>query len=497
MILFALLSRDPAGLVSAASSIARAWEEYGPKRVTIIYTPGVSESVISALERWGTRLVGHGGIESVIVDSSPESLAGHDRDMLAARLAEIVGERCSGEGVLLVSSGSRRLATAAALVVAEAVDCKLDIVHVHFYFGPWSGLPYPYTPLRLQPLIVMRGRGPRGEGGGSSARLMYEAMSESAAKLVLGRLPPLRSVVAELARRMNALVRPRYVLPGGEARCGKLIIETDIQTLPAAELCNDRDVANLASKLGGLFLGLEDDLGIEVRSLLAWTGLAEMRARTGRGVEPLASLMLREKPVVDSSVVYYGVHRYFWEGADLYVPECLIREIHMNMAESIKTRRLRHGKGAAKAVVDVLSYLSLRDMLESGAPVLPTAPGYCDTSIPKIDPLILEGKILVTGDSGAIRYWKSHPTRKIVKDIVLASFEPDSALIQKVDPRRDPASLPRLFYSVYQAIIALGLMTKLGALKTSQTPKVYIESEGERSEVKIPVTTLLKAIGYA
>jgi len=489
MMLYVLLTRDPASLVSAASSVARAWEEYGVDRLTVVHTPGVGQGELEALVGWSMRLFPGDVVGRVSVDSTPEALVGRDEDVLVSRLAGIFKGSCSEGGVLVVSSGSRRLVSSAVLAAA-GLECGMSVAHVHFYFGPWAGLPYPYTPLRLQPLIVTHGDPPGGATGRNAAARMHEATGEEAAKLVLGKVPPLRAAVAELARRVNSLVTPRFHLPSREPpECGKLLVETSLVNMPGAGLCDERGLENLASKLAAYLQALEEHGGRELRSLLAWTGLAHLE--TGEG-EPLPGLMLREKVVVDSNLVYYGAHRYFWEGADIYIPECLLREIHMNMAESLKGKHLRN----PKAIVDILAYLALKDMIEAGAPIIPTTPGPCDTSIPKIDPLILEGKVLATGDSGAIRYWKGHPSRRIVKAIVKVHFDPDKALRQRVNPRSDPASLPRLLYSIYQVIVASELMYRLRLIDEENKLKLRVISRGEEKEVKVPYRSLLRAIGY-
>jgi hypothetical protein len=480
--------------VSAASSIARAWEEYPVDKITLVHTPGTPEEDIRKLEEWSLKLLGsRENISRLKVDSSPESLIRKSRDVLLEKLREHFQTACEEGGLVLVSSGSRRLASAASLAgVGGPGECSLNVVHVHFYFGPWSGLPYPYTPFRLQPLIVLHKVDEPKPRHSSAAGKFVESWNEPTLKNMLGSIPPIRAAMAELARRINRRTPASFILPSSrEPSCGKLIINVPGHALPAADLCHVRDVSNLAEKLAGMFMFIEENLGIAYRSLLAWTGLAHLKA--GENGMPFPSLLSNEKTVIDSSLIYYGAHRYFWEFNEIYIPECAIREIHMAATEAIKTRRSRKWEG----LPSILAYLSLKDMIDAGAPILPTTPGYCDTAIPKIDPVILEGKVLATSDSGALRYWKGHPVRKIVKDIIQVYFDPEESLRQKVDPVNEPLSLSRLYYSIYQSILAISLLDYFKLLDNQGKAQFYVEFEGERQEIRPPIRHLVKAIGFS
>ncbi len=491
-----LLSRDPVSLPSAASSVVRVWEEYPIDEMVIVRARGVPEEWVETLVEWASVIIPKSRISRAEVDSSPEALVGSRKDLLLERLREIFRGGCQEGGVVLVSSGSRRMATASAYAGVLLGECNLDVVHVHFYFGPWRGLVYPYTPLRLHPLVeVNPALGPRPRGESAAGRYPEASQEWGPLIRITSGLPPLRSAVAELARRINRVAHSSFVLPSeGEPECGKIRLTIGDTPLPAAGVCDYRALARLAGNIAVHLNYLrEKDIGTPVNNILAWTGLAHLEALVDHDKKPvpLPSLLTREKAIVDTTLIYHGAHRYYWEGSEVYVPECAIREIHRAVAEAVKRRALP----SIRAAVGVMAYLALQDLLEAGAPIIPTAPGECDTSIPKIDPLLLEGKVLLSSDSGAIRYWRSHPSRSLVKGVVHVFFDPDKAEEQKVDPRRDPLSLPRLYYSLYQSIIALQL---LHALRVSHD-KVILEAQrpggGEWVKVPIPSKTLLRAVG--
>ena len=494
MRLYVLLSRDSENLYSAVGGAVRVWEEYPVEEAIVLHTPGVSRRMLSELVMVLDLL--YGTVEIRQVDDTPESLSGVGSDRLLEQLSRVFSESCRNGGVILVSGGDKRLASTASMAAVWAAsggECPLEVVHTHYYRGPWRGLVYPYSPRRLYPVITLH----PGTGGGgrerNAARISPPLTERQCSHLVMGSLPPLRCAVAETARRINELSGSSVRLPSiEEPRCGSLQVRVDGLSLPAADLCDPRGLARLASSLARVFLRLEEEYGQELRSVLAWTGLAHLMAEEDEGEggarEYLPELVAREKVIVDSTLAFYGAHRYFWEGADLYLPECLIREVHMKVAESIKTKG-----GKASRIVAILAYLALKDMMMGGASVLPAATGPCDTSIPKIDPVILEDKVLASSDSGAIRYWKSHPSKKIVKRIVKVYFIPEEAARQEVDPKRDPLSLPRVYYSIVQSLLVLALMRHFRMLERL---RVEVAWGGERRELRLPYKTLLKYIGY-
>ncbi len=488
---FVPVSRDPVSLVSAVSGVGRVWEDYGVDGFTLLYSSTAPQESVDIVEEWAVGLVGREGVSRRRVSTSPEELEGAGYDILTRKLREVFEDACEEGGVVLVSSAGRRLAASMAVTGVWLRDCSLDVVHLYFYFGPWSGLPYPYTPRRLEPLIILHpSRGPYQRGEERNAAKRAPDLSGHCESPYTGRLPPLRCAMAELARRINAASRGSYLLPSMEKpECGKLVVRVNNYGLAAGDLCREQEMARVASRLAQRIMALEEDLGYPIRSALAWTGLAHLRARLPSGeVVPLPRLFRERSVIVDSVMVYYGVHRYYWEGGHVLVPECAIREIHGRMAESVKRGRL----GRGDQVADALAYLGLEDLLSSGAPVLPTPAGECDTAIPKVDPVLLDGKLVATADDGAYRYWSRHPARKLAEPIKVF-FEPEESVRQEVDPLGDPQSISRLYYSLYQALLVLALLDSQGFLELELT----VQGEGWEERVQPPVRVLEKELGLA
>ena len=486
---FVLVSRDSGGLDAGVSGVVRLWEEYGVGEVVFVVSRSFPVGRLERLEWWARRFVGSVG--SVRVDTGVEGGGG-----LVGELYRLFSRDCV-DSVVLVSGGGRFLASAAALAgVRASMDCRVDVVHVHFYFGPWNGLVYPYTPLRLQPLVVLHPvLGPRpspSSGAGRAPELHFEGGGVYCRHPVWGerRLPPLRCAVAELARRVNVHLRPG-VVAGEVGGCGKLRVEVGGSSLGGADLCREGEVANLAGRLARRVLVLEElGLGYPVRSALAWSGLAHLRGLLPDGsVRPLPELVFERTMIVDTVLVYYGAHRYAWEGGRLMLPECAVREVHGRLAESIKRGKARSGE----AIADVLAYLALEDLLGAGVPVAPTPTGKCDTAIPKMDPVILEDKILATADDGAHRYWLRHPSRRLAVPVKVF-FDPEEAGRQEVDPERDPLSLSRLYYSLYQILLFYALLDSQ-CVEGAHPLRIYVDSGEGEVEVRPPTGLLLKAAG--
>jgi len=488
---FVVLSRDPAGVEGAYSALARLWEEYSIEEVFLVAPKSLAQDVIESLKWWASRLTE--SVDVVRVETAPESMGSRG---LVEELAEVFARECdSRDSVILVSSAGRLAAAAAAVAgVRVSKECRVDVAHVHFYFGPWRGLVYPYTPLRLEPLVVLHPgveRVPRAETSASRAPEPQPGSSGYCESRIMGRLPPLRCAVAELARRINALLTPGFGLPDGGGGCGKLIVKIGGSPLGGADLCREKEVANLVSRLASRVLSLEDaGMGRPIRSALAWSGAAHLKARFEDGREvPLPELVFKNTVVIDTVLVYYGAHRYAWEGGNILVPECVIREVHGRLANSVKQGRAARGD----AVADVLAYLALEDLLGANTPVAPTPAGQCDTAIPKMDPIILDGKVLATADDGAYRYWVTHPSRKLATPVKVY-FDPDEAIRQEVDAARNPVMLSRLYYSLYQLLLFYALLDTQGV--SGATPlELTISSDRGEEQVKPPVGVLLKAVG--
>ncbi|WP_156315745.1 hypothetical protein [Aeropyrum camini] len=295
-----------------------------------------------------------------------------------------------------------------------------------------------------------------------------------------GDLPPLRCSVAELARRLNSVQAFSVAGPPLRAECGVARIEVDGLESIRLRLCHPQDVANSAARVARLAAGLADRRGEALVQLPAWMGAARLRGVDGA---------LGAGVIIDTNLIYFGIHNNALEGLKVYIPECAVLEVQKRVANAVK----RGGPSSSSAVADVLAYLALQDLLASGASIIPSGPPPCDVGITRIDLTLLEGKTLATGDSGAYKFWRGHPISRISHDIVQASFEPHSVELDlRVDPS-EPATLARPYYSLYQGMIALALLAEAGV-----SGPVKIEAEdgsGGLKRVKPPLGAVRRFLG--
>lgn len=129
------VSRGAGNVEAALTAASRIWEERGFDSATLIHVGArdAARRVRSLVE------------QHLRVDVSIEDLSSH-------AIPEVQGERtlpevlrrifrekfCGEEGVVVISSAGRRLAASTALASVSA-GCRLDVAHVHFYWGPGRG----------------------------------------------------------------------------------------------------------------------------------------------------------------------------------------------------------------------------------------------------------------------------------------------------------------------------------------------------------------------
>jgi len=460
---------DPAAVDGALSGMGRVWEVYGFEGVVVLVSPSAPKLVVERLVGWARSL----GADAEAVELREGPGPGAVGEVVGA-----VAERCGGgEALLLVSGASRWLASVLGLAAAElrGRGCAATLVHVHFFFGAWSGLVYPYTPAALEPVQVLGpGEAPaRGRGAGAAASRAPPLPEECGGSVLApGRLPPLRCAVGELARRLNA---------GAAGR--SLRVWLDGEVVGEARPLEPSSTARLAERLLEAFTGFRLGAALQRQgnTVAAWTGLSELAVH---GVER-ALARGRRLVLVDTNLLYYGAHLLRWEGLPVAVPECVVGEVERRLAEAMKHGRLQGGRD----LVAALAYLGLLDLLGSGAPVVPTPPGPCDTAIPKADPFILQDAVLATADDGAYRYWRSHPASKLA-DAVKVYHNPSRQSWSGAE--REPRRLSRLYYAAHQALLVLGLMEAQGMVQ-----EAALEAEGRRIDLGKPVGVLLDALGLA
>lgn len=186
--------------------------------------------------------------------------------------------------------------------------------------------------------------------------------------------------------------------------------------------------------------------------------------------------------IIDTNVLYYGIHTLCYMGHSIVLPECVVSEVERRVYEAVKKGRLED----TRELLDSLAYLSLREVMTLRPNVFPTAGHPCDTAIPRIDPYLVTGKILVTGDDGAYRRWSVSPAAKLA-EIHRAKVDIRSAPDWE-GLSEDSRYWPRVYHSLSQLLIALRLAQESGVID-----KVEVAVQSRR--VDVPIKPILRELG--
>ncbi|MCE4603757.1 MAG: hypothetical protein F7B20_02180 [Aeropyrum sp.] len=508
------VSRDPVSLEAAVSSIARAYDELSVDHVLVLYTPGskgVAELVVEVAE----RLVGPGRAKRVEWDPHIEE----DIVTSVSKAIDKGARELAGDGyslALLVSPASRIQASAISLATTHRRFrgvSRVDVAHVDFYFGPWKGLVYPYIPYIIQPIRILHNESlnsPKDHSSASKMPLLKPVAGErgmtcspeqpnlAAINTIVGSLPPLRCAVAEAARRLN--IGAWKATEGDKDFSIRLNVTysgSDVAYVEAKP-SNEEDLRMLANALVNSFEKLAGLMANDVykastlQLLPAWAGVTPLQGYGSR------LQRLWEKPVIiDTNAIYLGIHVYAWSGLEILIPECAVAEVERKYAEALKDLRPRTSRRMetnAQSLVAGLAFLAFLDLRSSGSKIIPSPPGPCDTSIPKIDPILLADSNVATSDSGAHIYWRGHPSSKLYGEPFKLYFNSKltSGSAEVFESLRDRISYT--LYALHQSIIALCLIK--GLLTSDLDYRLSIVGGRGAEDVRITCSSLIKALGW-
>ncbi|AEM38361.1 hypothetical protein Pyrfu_0490 [Pyrolobus fumarii 1A] len=395
--------------LSFISCILRLAEEYGVDGVVVLATPRTRPDSERAL-----RVVSDAGvaIPGVIVEVSDapgilERAARRLVEYLAARFPRVVS--CT-------SPGSRRLAAALALasVTPGSVEgSEANVVHLDFWWGPWTGLPYPLVPRPLEPLYVIHPvwEPPRGREAPKWLRkLRVRELLES----VGVEAGSLRACIAVKALQVNIECSgtARYDYDRAECTPCVLSLETPLGEITVDDWCKPESWVKAAEDAGKLASSDKGIPGLVVRALAEASGLYWWLAGSEDGRGEALLYTLGDRLLVDANLVYKGVHIEALMGASIALPWAVVAEIERSLAEALK--RNAGLRDPEKVLRRIVAGVLLRE-LQATTPVLPSDPPPADTAMIRMDPLILEKYTLVTEDTGAYTLWRSHPSSKITR----------------------------------------------------------------------------------
>ncbi len=428
-VLVAPVAREPGIWRSVAAMASRIYEEYGFDCVALVYTPRLSgeagaqhllEQTIDALK----AVLRGTDVGIVNCPYSPYTSVSLDRSLrlLVECLCDTLG--CNNV-VLSPTPGSRRLAAAigmAGIGAAGEASGNVDIVHVDFYWGPWRGLYYPFTPRFVQPLAILNPvheeKRPR--------RLETPELYDPPPR----KLPPLKKLVGELAWKTNR--GTSYTARLEEERIAPCDVKLSLQVVadgqaiaewvvedackPSAWLDWESSVEReLESVIERLAARHRVDVYSVSRTIAAFSGLARLviveRGGTAIDVVRPYPLMRAGSVVIDTNLVYLGVHNDVYEGLQAVLPHCLVAEVFRGYAEAEK----RLEQHSVNRFLRLLARTGLEELREQGMPIIASPPPPCDTGITGIDLYQLQGAVIATNDRGAYEFWLQHPFSRLAE----------------------------------------------------------------------------------
>lgn len=255
------VARGPGSLEAAISCLVRVFEEFPIDSLSVIYDGAESEArSVAKMFSEVFRLE----CEQVKLES------GSDPGLATEILNRVLAPHGASGVVSIISSAGRRVAASLALATLmlkntiKQNDVRIDIVHIHFYWGEWGGLFYPYTPRRLEPMISMLS-----EGRFFSVKLrktanLFSDLEDENQKLPISPATPLRRCIAEFTRRINEFDDTPYRTPTKEAET-RTMVSVDIK-LRGKEIRLDFNLyepKEIVSSLSKLSKAFEDEQGIK------------------------------------------------------------------------------------------------------------------------------------------------------------------------------------------------------------------------------------------
>ncbi|MCS7110926.1 MAG: hypothetical protein RMI45_05140 [Ignisphaera sp.] len=255
-----------------------------------------------------------------------------------------------GRRVVIATFSGSRLEVSSTVLAASRAREDVVLVYTPFFWGPWSGLFYPFTPKPLEPVAILH---PDAETvlrafPHVSPSAPVQERGEGLLNTLGGGASQLRRLIARSQLRLNTSYATSSVVHPVDMRCCGLKISLYINGAERASVeirdyCSYGEVIDAVDGLGQQVLDLSQaPLSEEVRrsvellakfsSILLLTA-EECTFSCGdpRGlllIDFLATLQRNEGVLVDTNVIYSSLHTQLYEyRAALEVPLCAYVEL--------------------------------------------------------------------------------------------------------------------------------------------------------------------------
>lgn len=519
------VSPGPYSLDSLLSSVLRGVEEYGADLVYLVYTERVAGQIRSMIERVKEAIGCVDFVEEQVCDWVEGARESCNTTL---RLREVITkavERC-GEGnvAVIISPASRRLAAAISLAslpqspknTTASTAVEVEVAHVDFYWGPWTGAVYPFVPRGLEPVIRIHpanavAREARSLEDCGSAVAEPRQVDGGLCVLPNGRrLPPIACSVAKLARRLNLAGGRYYVDPeggftggcrgpdGGPALRVEIAVSRGVfngrpsfrECFRVQDLCDARyvkDAVERAVRCVYHEIALPVETEKEPDKSKAWqlvmyTGLVppvveEPEELKGRR---LGDALAGGRVIIDTNMAYAGIHIEALKGLQVAVPSCAIMEVAGRLSERLKS------PPSLWTFIDILAFAALEELRLSGAKILET-PGAakCEAGIMALSS---GGEPLATRDWGALKLWRLAAR---IKD-----SWPGSLVFVKTPNFKEALELarglplPDAYYALLQLLVVLKAASRY--LQGKREHSIHVRVTGLIDEGMVPVPRSLK-----
>ncbi len=311
------------------------------------------------------------------VDRSPELI-----DEVTGKLENVVRSFGGRALCFTASAGSRLEVASLSLLLNKELT---DVIYISFLWGPWRGSYYPFTPKPVQLAHVLH-RGP-GTFEACTREVNLNALSEL---LRSEELPKLRREVLKTQLVINSELRSRCLSHGG-LDCPGVSVKVvykgrECVSVEAENYCSWKDVVKLCTELSRAV----DDLCSSTRdgslcnvlsTILNTSGIRLLVVDECVGVDcseyrnlALADAVgkLNDYVLVDTNVIYQGVHNYLYENPSLansvLIPLSTYVELYEHQVHVDKSRlRTKVRAELSKLLIEELKYFKLKSEVRATA----------------------------------------------------------------------------------------------------------------------------------
>ncbi|BFI75730.1 hypothetical protein [Sulfurisphaera ohwakuensis] len=340
------INRSDFTFESSFSSIVRTYELFRPKKYVIIHAKFNSVH----LEKLKYLFEELKGKEIEIEMVSTESISDFNS------FKKIIDEKTKEcEKVYLVpTSGANIMAVFLALLSKE--NQRYQLVNYIFSFGPWTRFYYPFVPRDLEVAYTLEGK----VTDKPSLDLNLEHYLEKN-EFVRN----IQMFALKINKKFDTCNEMSLNVNGVDILKTWSVDYDETRKLLNKHVFSDANVSEALLKLSGAYDILIGGKKIEEVSY-------------GRTV------------VIDTNLIYFGIHTH--EIRDLAIPYCADDEI------------LRSVNKKDNPISYIIFYV-YQSLLQRSK-IIPSELTICDVAIPKIQPDLIKGALVITNDKNAFERWK-------------------------------------------------------------------------------------------